>query len=65
VITDLGVLEPDPHTQELTLAGVHPGVTADEARAETGWELRVRDDLHETEPPTDEELTVLRELGAR
>jgi glutaconate CoA-transferase subunit B len=62
VITDLGVLEPDPRTKELTLAAVHPGVTTDEVRAETGWELRVRDDLHETEPPTDEELTVLREL---
>jgi glutaconate CoA-transferase subunit B len=62
VITDLGVLEPDPRTKELTLAAVHPGVTTDEVRAETGWELRVRDDLYETEPPTDEELTVLREL---
>jgi glutaconate CoA-transferase subunit B len=64
VITDLGVLEPDPRTKELTLAAVHPGVTTDEVRAETGWELRVRDDLRQTEPPTDEELTVLRELRA-
>jgi glutaconate CoA-transferase subunit B len=64
VITDLGVLEPDPHTKELTLTAVHPGVTPEDVRAETGWELRVRDDLRQTEPPTDEELTVLRELRA-
>ena len=64
VITDLGVLRPDPETQELTLARVHPGVKADDARAKTGWDLAVADELGETEPPTDEELTVLRELQA-
>src|SRR5437660_7644627 len=41
VITDLGVLEPDPATRELTLTGVYPGVTADEAKAGTGWDLAV------------------------
>ena len=44
VITDLGVLEPDPETCELTLTAVHPGVDAEQARAETGWELAVADD---------------------
>src|SRR5687768_10469465 len=41
VVTDLGVLEPDAETAELTLTRVHPGVTVEEARAATGWELRV------------------------
>ena len=41
VVTDLGVLEPDPETKELTLTLAHPGVAADEARAATGWELLV------------------------
>ena len=31
VVTDLGVLEPDPATAELTLTELHPGVTVDEA----------------------------------
>jgi len=62
VITDLGVLRPDPDTCELTLTQVHPGVTVDQAREATGWELRVADDLEQTEPPTSEELRVLREL---
>jgi len=62
VITDLGVLRPDPETRELRLAGVHPGVTVDAVRAATGWPLRVADDLAETPPPTGEELAVLREL---
>jgi glutaconate CoA-transferase, subunit B len=64
VITDLGVLEPDPETRELTLTRVHPGVSADQAREQTGWPLRVSDDLEETDPPTDEELSELRRLRA-
>jgi glutaconate CoA-transferase subunit B len=64
VYTDLGVLEPDPRTRELVQTQVHPGVDADQARAATGWELKVADDLATTEPPTDAELTALRELVA-
>jgi glutaconate CoA-transferase subunit B len=62
VITDMGVLEPDPHTRELMLTAVHPGVDADAVRAETEWDLRVSHDLKRTDPPTEEELTVLRGL---
>jgi len=62
VITDLGELEPDPETFELTLARVHPGVTAEEAVAATGWPLRVRVDLGESTPPSERELEALRAL---
>jgi glutaconate CoA-transferase, subunit B len=34
----------------------------DKVRSETGWDLRVADDLAETDPPTDDELRVLRGL---
>jgi glutaconate CoA-transferase, subunit B len=64
VITDLGILEPDPQTRELVLTRVHPGVTADQARAATGWDLAVAPDLGTTEPPTAAELDVLRRLKA-
>jgi glutaconate CoA-transferase subunit B len=62
VVTDLGVLEPDPETCELVLASLHPGVSVEEARAATGWELRVADDIRTGEPPTAEELEALRSL---
>jgi glutaconate CoA-transferase subunit B len=65
VITELGVLEPDPETAELVLVQVHPGVEPDEAREATGWELSVADELAMTEPPTEEELMALRELVSR
>lgn len=64
VITDLGVLRPDPESRELTLTQVHPGISADRAREQTGWALRISDDLEETEPPSDEELRELRKLRA-
>lgn len=64
VITDIGVLEPDPETRELVLTYVHPGITADDARAATGWELRIADELAVTEAPAAEELAMLRELQA-
>ena len=64
VITDLGVLTPDPDTCELTLVSVHPGATVEQAQAATGWPLAVSPDLSTTDPPTAEELTVLRRLEA-
>jgi glutaconate CoA-transferase, subunit B len=64
VITDLGVLEPDPDTCELTLVRVHPGVTVDQVRDATGWDLAVTPDLRTTEPPTATELETLRALQA-
>jgi glutaconate CoA-transferase subunit B len=60
VVTDLGILE--PRDGELTLTKTHPGVEPDEARAATGWELRVADDLAQTEAPTAAELEALRGL---
>ena len=65
VITDLGILRPDPATCELTLTAVHPGVDVADVLAVTGWPLRVSPDLTTTAAPTEPELTVLRELTAR
>jgi glutaconate CoA-transferase subunit B len=64
VITDLGLLEPDPVTCELTLTAVHPGVDVAAVRAATGWPLAVADPVRSVDPPTTEELTILRELDA-
>ncbi len=60
VVTDLGILE--SRNGELTLVQVHPGVSIDDARAATGWELAIADDVAATEPPTRAELEALRSL---
>jgi glutaconate CoA-transferase subunit B len=65
VVTDLGVLEPDESTSELTLMSVHPGVDPADVREATGWELKLADPLGETEPPQPEELEVLRSLKTK
>jgi glutaconate CoA-transferase subunit B len=65
VITDLGVLAPDPDTLELTLTQIHSASGAAEAREATGWKLLTADELRVTEPPTAEELSALRELVGR
>ena len=63
VVTDLGILE--PQDDELTLVAVHPGTSVEEARAATGWDLRVAAEIRETVPPTDEELAALRALETK
>ncbi len=61
VVTDLGLLEPN-EDGELVLTAIHPGVQADQARQNTGWELRVAPQLTATAAPTDEELSILRQF---
>jgi len=65
VITDLGILRPDPQTNELELVAVHDGVDVGEVVGSTGWALRVADDVTIVDPPTDQELEVLRDLKQR
>jgi glutaconate CoA-transferase subunit B len=62
VITDLGVLEPDPETCELVLTALHPGVAVERVRAETGWDLEVAMPLTVTDAPSERELATLRAL---
>jgi glutaconate CoA-transferase, subunit B len=62
VITDLGVLEPDPETAELVLTALHHGITVEQVRAETGWPLQIAADLVITAPPSTTELETLRAM---
>ena len=62
VITDLGLLRPDPASGELTLAGIYPGASVAAVQEKTGWDLAVSHDLAEIPPPAEAELIALREL---
>jgi glutaconate CoA-transferase subunit B len=64
VITDLGVLRPDPDTRELALTGIYPGVSVAQVRDSTGWDLAVAPDLSELAPPSAADLAALRNLLA-
>ena len=60
VVTDLGILEPDENG-ELVLTALHPGCTVEQAKANTGWELKAAAELRVTLPPSEEELRILRQ----
>jgi glutaconate CoA-transferase, subunit B len=65
LITDLAIWKPDPETKEFTVVSMHPGVTRDKVQETCGWKVRFSDRLEETPPPSELELTTLRELQAR
>src|SRR5580700_8529369 len=65
IITDLGVLEPDPVTFEFTLTGLFPGVSAVAAKERTGWDLAVAADPVIIAAPSPAELDALRILQRR
>lgn len=59
VVTDLGVYRFD-RGGEMYLDRLHPGVTLEQAREVTSWELKAAEKLEESDPPTDEELRLIR-----
>jgi glutaconate CoA-transferase, subunit B len=62
VVTTLGVFGFDAETGRMRLEAVHPGVTLDDVRANTGFEVAAAERLSTTAPPTEQELAILREL---
>lgn len=65
VVTDLCLLRPDLETRELAVVSVHPGGTPEQVKERTGWPVRFASRVEETSPPTQLELTVLRDLVNR
>jgi glutaconate CoA-transferase subunit B len=63
IITDLGVLEPDPESLEFTLTGLYPGITVTEVREKTGWDLAVAAEPEIISVPSAAELAALRAFG--
>lgn len=62
VVTNLGVFDFATPDHRMRLVSVHPGVSVDDVIANTGFELVVPTQTPTTRLPTDEELTVLREV---
>lgn len=60
IITAEGVFGFDDETKEVYLATYHPGCSVEAIKKEVPWDLRVADDVHETEIPTVEEVNFIR-----
>jgi glutaconate CoA-transferase subunit B len=59
VVTDIGILEPDENG-EMLLSALHPGKTVQQAKENTGWDLRVAGELRTTDIVTESELNILQ-----
>jgi glutaconate CoA-transferase subunit B len=62
VVTTLGLFGFEPESRRMRLEALHPGVSVDDIKAATGFEVLVSDQLTTTKPPSDEELGILRML---
>ncbi|HUY45399.1 MAG TPA: CoA-transferase [Streptosporangiaceae bacterium] len=62
VVTDLALLDFDPDSRRMRLRAVQPGVTVDQVRRHTGFELLVADEIEELAPPSPDEIEIYRTL---
>jgi glutaconate CoA-transferase subunit B len=64
IITDLGILTPDPRTCEFTMTALFEGVTRDTVRERTGWDIQFAAEPELIAPPAAPELAALRNFEA-
>lgn len=69
VVSNLGTFDFDEQSGEMQVRSLHPGVSLDQVQAATGFPLSGRSTIPVTEPPSVEEVRLLREeldpLGLR
>ena len=62
VVTDLAIMGFDEKTKSMKVEALHPKVTAEEVRDNTGFDILIDENVGVTNAPSDEELSVLRHL---
>lgn len=62
VVTNLCVMDFEPETKAMRLVSIHPGVTLEEVKENTGFDLIIPEDIEETVPPGAEELEFIRTI---
>ncbi|MFJ3865895.1 CoA-transferase subunit beta [Streptomyces nigra] len=62
VVSDLGVFDFGTPDRTMRLVAVHPGVTVEQVREATSFELAVADEVAVTRAPTPAELRLIREV---
>ena len=65
VITSMGIFCFDPENREMLLRSHHPGVSVEQVKNETGWPLRLAEEVCETVPPTEKELAAVRKYDPK
>jgi glutaconate CoA-transferase, subunit B len=62
VVTDLAVFGFDDKQRRMQVISLNPGVSREQVQENTGFVVEYAADVGVTEPPTDQELKMLREL---
>jgi acyl CoA:acetate/3-ketoacid CoA transferase beta subunit len=62
VVSDLGIFDFATADRSMRLASLHPGVTVEQVREATSFDLAVPDEVPPTREPTAEELRLIREV---
>ena len=60
IISPLGIMRFDSETKEAYLDAIHPNITIDQVKENTGWVLKVTDEIKQIEPPTLREIEICR-----
>lgn len=60
VITSLGIFGFDQETKAMKLLSLHPGVTEDDVRQNTSFEIIIPEAVSKTEPPSEQEAELIR-----
>ena len=61
-ISDLGIMQFDEGTKEMYVEYTFPGVTVDQIKEHTAWDIKVSPTIKEYEPPTESEIEIIRHI---
>jgi glutaconate CoA-transferase subunit B len=61
VVSTLALMDYDPDTCWMRLKALHPGVSVEQVKENTGFELIIPAQVGQNDPPSAEELRILRE----
>ncbi|MGH9292047.1 MAG: CoA-transferase subunit beta [Acidimicrobiales bacterium] len=63
VITDLALMDFEPGSRRMRLKALQPGVSVEDVRSRTGFELLVAEDVSTLPPPSVEQIDIYRNLS--
>ncbi|MFW9877125.1 MAG: CoA-transferase subunit beta [Candidatus Thorarchaeota archaeon] len=60
IVTPLCIMRFDPETKEAYLDALHPNITIEQVKENTGWDLKVGKEVKQIPPPTLKEIEICR-----
>jgi glutaconate CoA-transferase, subunit B len=63
LITQKGIFKFDQTTKEIYLDQIHPGVTVADAKKDIPWDLKVAENVTQTQGPSDAEIDFIRRFA--